>query len=141
METNDFLVLICNQLSIDIPNIKRENFVSGSETTLAYYDGEVLHLRKKYKLKYDLFFAIAHELRHAWQIKNKRKFYFENYKTREELDVFDYNMQPSELDANAYAMIAIINIFDVQPSFDGLDDKIKEAIKNRAFEIIDTKDF
>lgn len=89
----------------------------------------VLHIQPPYDL--DFIYAIAHELRHIWQMENQKKKYFQNYKTRNELSVDDYNLQPAEIDAHAYAL-CVLSELGVMPLFKGYSDRVKEKIYSRA---------
>lgn len=106
---------------------------------LAYYDAanDILAVKDSYKSDYDMVFAVAHELRHKYQYVNK--LLQKPYKSREQLSVFDYNMQIQELDANAYAYIFLDFEFGVKPLFNGLDNRIVQAIIDRANYILNTE--
>lgn len=77
-------------------------------------------------------FSIAHELRHIWQIKYNEKFYLETYKTIDLCySVEEYNLQPAEIDANAFAYIVMVDFFGIKPLFNGLSDTVKSKIMER----------
>lgn len=134
-----FIDIICNNLKIKKPRIqiKHDAFVSG--TVLAAYDYKnkkiAINDPESYENKADLLFAIAHELRHKYQI-DRDVFDFENYRTTEEIPTREYNLQKEELDANAYAGIVMIDMFGIKPIFDGMDDEIINEIYKRIEEIV-----
>ena len=134
-----FIDIICNNLKIKKPRIqiKHDAFVSG--TVLADYDYKnkkiVISDPKSYENKADLLFAIAHELRHKYQIDHDM-FDFENYKTSKELTTEEYNLQKEEIDANAYACVVMMDMFGIKPLFNGLDDEVINKIWERAEEIV-----
>lgn len=80
----------------------------------------------------DIYFSIAHELRHLWQLENNKSLYFNNYKSTRELSINDYNNQPAELDANAFGYLVMKVMFGVEAQFNGLDKLTKHKILERA---------
>lgn len=97
----------------------------------------ILYLRKNYKNPLDALFSIAHELRHAWQffIKDPR-FDLESYQKSNTLSAEEYNLQPCEIDANAFAHIMMVDFFGVTPTYNGLSKKVTDKIKERIEEIL-----
>lgn len=84
----------------------------------------------------DYLFAIAHELRHAWQKQDDPEWFFANYKPSTELDNESYNLQFAEIDANAYAAIIMENIFHLSPQWNNLTDRVVFEIERRMDQII-----
>lgn len=82
-----------------------------------------------------LFFAIAHELRHMWQAKNKKDLLIKFDKSKK--DIKRYNEQEAEVDANAFATAIMVAVFNVKPLFYEFDDKIKEKIYEKAKKIVE----
>lgn len=95
----------------------------------AYADGSIL-LRDDMELSPDVFLALSHELRHAWQIANGAD--LEAYRTSQEMDLEAYNLQPLEVDANAFAVIAMSSFFGIAPQFQNLPESVRHAINDRA---------
>lgn len=94
-------------------------------TQIAEYNG-TLRLKKDVS-RLDTYFAIAHELRHAWQIANGID--LSDYETVGTLSVKEYNLQEAEIDANAYAYWIMVNWFGVKPLFNGMDKEVVEKIE------------
>lgn len=136
MNINDFIKFICKELNIECPEISYDESKLIGETMLALYDGEKIYLKNK-EIDPDTLFAIAHELRHAWQIKNNEEYFLGNYKNRMETDIESYNMQIAEIDANAFATIIMIDIFKIKPLFQGMTEKTIKTIEKRMGEIIE----
>ena len=136
-KVNNLISYICDDLDIEKPQLTILDSMEG--TMLAYYDAanDILAVKDSYKSDYDMVFAVAHELRHKYQYVNK--LLQKPYKSREQLSVFDYNMQIQELDANAYAYIFLDFEFGVKPLFNGLDNRIVQAIIDRANYILNTE--
>ena len=65
-----------------------ENYLVDLENTLPY-----------------IVFKIAHELRHVWQRNNNWNKTISKHKSSKYLSIEEYNRQPEEVDANAFATI------------------------------------
>ena len=134
-QIREYIRALCNDLKIKPPKAKTVSSLEG--TMLARYEANsgIMYIREKYEVPYDMYFSIAHELRHKYQI-DKGKFDFEAYVTSSEVDTKAYNMQEEELDANAYAYVIMVSAFDVEPLFSGLDEDVKREIIKRAEAIV-----
>ena len=133
-EIREFIRIICDDLKISVPNVRFTKSFKGSDTLLAEYDSHsnILMLRSKYENILDMFFCIAHELRHKYQL-DKDIYDFSSYVTSSTVDIKTYNMQEIELDANAYAYVVMVSAFNVEPLFNGMDEEVKRHILRRAF--------
>lgn len=95
-----------------------------------------IRIKKNVPNMYDLYFSISHEMRHVWQHKYFADEYFTEYKTPGECsDKTEYNLQPAEIDANAYAFLVMYCTFGMVPQFNGMDMCVINRIHERAFEI------
>lgn len=113
----EFRNYICNILEMDNVTIKsvskkKLKELSKCEHTLAAYDLEnkcIYYLKKK---EYDLtdYYLMAHEIRHAWQDEINPDFYFKEY--YENMEETEYHNNDAEIDANAFACIAIAIAFN-----------------------------
>ena len=100
-----------------------------------------MYLRTKYEYgDVDMAFAIAHELRHKYQI-DTHVFDFDNYKTSNELSIREYNLQNEEIDANAYAYIVLLDFFKLKVDFKLLlkDDVVADTIMKRVDVIVENE--
>lgn len=79
---------------------------------------------------FDAVIAISHELRHIWQYHNQPEM-FKDYQNSAGLSVEEYNLQPAEVDANAFAQL-YVGQYGKRPLWNGLSDKVKQAISGRA---------
>ena len=125
---------ICGILEMSVPRVVIAPQEMRTGTQLAALCDDILILRDN-SLTADTAFAIAHELRHKWQLDNFREEYFEDYKEVGELSVEDYNRQAAEIDANAFAVVAMASLFGIEPRFDRLSDDLKQKIFERAKKI------
>ena len=129
-----FITDICELLDITVPSISYDISHFSTKTTMAQCEltNNVIYLNKLDKPNPDYLFAIAHELRHIFQHKNDEQFYLSNYKTSDNCSsVEEYNLQIAEVDANAFASIIMVEYFKLQPQWNGLSDKVINAINDR----------
>lgn len=126
---DDFIRYICEVLGINTPVVKINKNKMATESTLVCIENGIVYLRTK-QPTLDLLFVISYELRHLWQIKTDREFYFKDYKTSQEIDdIDDYNRQMAELDANAFGYMIMSANYGVEPLFNGLSKETIQMIK------------
>lgn len=139
-----FIAEICDILNIPTPKISYNTTHFTTNTMMAQCDstGKTIYLKKYDKSNPDQFFAIAHELRHIWQIQNNKHLFFRTYKTIDKCSgVEEYNLQLAEIDANAFASLAMIDFFNFKPTFEGAPASVKIAINNRINFLLATEFF
>lgn len=127
-----FVSDVCNLLDIPVPAVSFDvsNFSSNTMMAQADPDGTMIFIKDTPDTP-DLFFAVAHELRHIWQSKHNKELYFCCYKTVNQCkSLEEYNLQIAEIDANAFAGLVMSDFFGLQPLFQGVPD----TVKNRIFE-------
>ena len=130
----EYIADICEILDIPIPSISYDTSHFQTKTTMAQCEltSNTIYLNKIDKPNPDYLFAIAHELRHIFQYQNDEQFYLSNYKTSDNCSsVEEYNLQIAEVDANAFASIIMVEYFHIQPQWNGLSDKVINAINDR----------
>ena len=133
MKIEIFVRRVSEMLGIPTPPISL-SMGDSRPTTLGYFDGIVLHLRRL-SVDLDMLFTCAHELRHFWQMQ-ERPDLLEGYRRINECaDQNDYNLQAAEIDANAFALWLMLSGFGITPLFSGLSDDVKKIIRARADEI------
>lgn len=139
----EFIIDICDILNISVPSVSFDisNFSTDTMMAQCSQDGSTIFLKKYDKPNPDQLFAIAHELRHIWQLKSDEQFYFSAYKPIELCSsAEEYNLQPAELDANAFAGLVMMEFFHLKPLFEGVSDVVKSKIFER-MEYINTTEF
>ena len=121
---------ICDILDISVPDI---NFVSADRmrtgTQIAALTPDAVLIRDDIAVSPELFFALAHELRHAYQIANGES--LEEYRTSDRISADRYNLQPLEVDANAFGALVMSEFFGIVPQFHNMPDTVRRAIKDR----------
>lgn len=131
---DEFINDVCGILGIDPPEVSNDTSHFQSDTMMAQCDpsGSVIYIRPSDKATPDLFFAIAHELRHVWQLQNDKERYTSAYKPVDLCaSVEAYNLQQAEIDANAFAGVVMVYFFHIRPLFEGLPDSVKSRIFER----------
>lgn len=129
-----YIEKVCELLNIESPLISYDTSHFPTTTMMAQYnpDNNTIFIKHCNKPNPDQCFAIAHELRHIWQIKTDKSLYLKDYKTVDLCkNVEEYNLQLAEIDANAYAGFIMINMFGLQPLFEGMNEKVKKKIEAR----------
>lgn len=121
---------ICDILEISVPDIK---FVSADRmhtgTQIAALTPNAVLIRDDIAVSPELFFALAHELRHAHQIAHGKS--LEEYRTSDRISTEQYNLQPLEVDANAFGALIMSDFFGIVPQFRNMPDTVRKAIKDR----------
>lgn len=114
----DFAAKVAFELGIRVPSIEIVDRLS-TPTQIAAIDPDtmVLTLRRSASDP-DKAFAVSHELRHVWQKEAGANFF--DHMSPDSVDAVEYNMQPEEIDANAYAVFMMITEFGLEPQFNGL---------------------
>ena len=135
----DYIENICDILNIATPKVSYDTSNFTTTTMLAQINpsGNTIYLKKYYKSNIDLLFSIAHELRHAWQIKYNKNLYSKKYKPVELCaSIEEYNLQLAEIDANAFAYIVMVDFFQIKPLFHGMSNTVKSKIIERVNELV-----
>ena len=118
---------ICDILEISVPDIK---FVSADRmhtgTQIAALTPNAVLIRNDIAVSPELFFALAHELRHAYQIANG-----ESLEEYQENDRISIEQQPLEVDANAFGALVMADYFGIVPQFQNMSNTVRKAINNR----------
>lgn len=137
LSIREYVSDVCKNLRIKTPTIVYSSNLQ-TDTTMAQYDLDNNQLVIPHTIdpSPDYLFAIAHELRHAWQKQDDPEWFFANYKPSTELDNESYNLQFAEIDANAYAAIVMENIFHLSPQWNNLTDRVVFEIERRMNQII-----
>lgn len=126
----EYIEDVCEELNILVPEVYYNTSNFRTQTMMAYCDGKTIFIKPSDKPNPDQLFAIAHELRHLWQMQEDEDYYFHNYKSVNETDNETYNLQIAEVDANAFASVIMIDWFGLQPLYHGMSDKVVAAIKH-----------
>lgn len=130
----EFITDVCELLEIRVPKISYDTAHFATSTTMAQCKptANIIYLTKVDKPNPDYVFSIAHELRHIYQYQIDEKFYLSGYKPSNKCSsVEEYNLQIAEVDANAFASIVMSDFFSIKPQWNGLSNKVIDAIEKR----------
>lgn len=133
-----FINEVCKILEINPPQVSvgENHFANTTMLAQCSSDGRHIFLRNK-EVNPDIFFSIAHELRHVWQIRYHSGILDDYIPSDLSLTVDEYNLQPAEIDANAFGLVIMNTFFGITPRFDGLSAGVKDRIKEQARIIIE----
>lgn len=135
-EFNNLVYDICYELNIMRPEIIFDKSKLKTETMMAMSSIAENKIWINPDLQpNDLYFSVAHELRHFWQSKYKANQFLKDYQLRTSTDINSYNTQDAEIDANAYAYTIMIDFYKVRPKFDNLPADVVRQIINAAWNI------
>ena len=139
MNIDAFIRELSGALNMPAPTIEYNEKLLETPTTLAACssDGKSIAIRPQKENSPDLYFAIAHELRHSWQIRIDSGRLLKGYRASRELGTRDYNMQPAEIDAHAFAAIVMKDVFGLKVLFNNLPEAVREAVAARILEIVE----
>lgn len=135
----DVTVWCAETLDVERPVIRwAEPTVFRTPTTVAALsdDGTEIALNSTVKDFRFLCFAVAHEMRHLWQMKHKAA-WMASYKPSDEAGgITEYNEQDAEIDANAFALIVLTDLLGQRPTLEQqLGSETWAKIRERADEI------
>lgn len=128
-----FALEISRVLNVNKPTVELDSDYEWGSSDYRPYDDKVIIVEDKNSI--EAFFSIAHEIRHKWQIVNDCDYYFKDYKQKDCISKEEYGMQKAEIDANAFAMIAMCIYFENLPIFKNCKDDERKKIFDRAQEI------
>lgn len=136
---DDYISQICEVLKIERPKVEHDDSKFVTKTMMAQCspDGSTIFLKEYDMSNPDQLFAIAHELRHIWQIRYDESYFFDDYNPVNMcMSVEEYNLQIAEVDANAFAEKVMKEFFCLQPQWKGVSEVVIKAIEERMKKII-----
>lgn len=141
MNIKQMIKLNADALGIEPPNVKTvERLGTPSTIAAAATDGSHIAVVKDINVLTEtfVFFAISHEMRHIWQIRSG--FNLTDYAESADTDITAYNSQPAEVDAHAWAIIAVSSVYGIRPTLEhNLGADIWKLIQKRINEITEEK--
>ena len=133
---NNYVRMICGMLQVPVPQMfYNDSALQPGEHARLTPDGRQLYLRKLKTASLDQLFAASSELRREWQRRTDNARYCGGYKSRDELPLREFSLQPAEVDANAFAAVVVSAFFGVEPVFDEFPGVTRSRIESRIAEI------
>lgn len=115
-ELYEYIEWLSDILQIKTPQLRviseqEMKSLSQNEETIAAYDisTKTIFLIERDNYTIMDYYLLSHEIRHAWQDVVDPFFYFENYDFANENE---YNVSYAEIDANAFACVAVAIAFN-----------------------------
>lgn len=99
-------------------------------------DGTVIAVNRgtDFPDRISVWFAVSHEMRHLWQMRNGR--IRSGYAPASDLPLDDYNGQDEEIDAHAWTVVVLSTVFGIRPTLEkNLGEEIWKQIEARAAQI------
>lgn len=130
---DEYIKDVCDILDIQPPLVSFDTSKFATDTMQAMCDpsGKVIYIRRKKNPDADYMLAIAHELRHIWQITQNPDL-LKGYRPINMMESLEaYNLQPAEVDANAFAAMVMADFFHLSPQWQGMSQKVVDAINKR----------
>lgn len=135
-------------LDISVPciEIKKSSFFKTKTTKVAIVgsleniQNSMLCINEDFLLfltnnEFECWLAISHEMRHLWQIVNGKS--LQGYQTSDRISLASYNEQELEIDAWAWATVAVVQNVGKLPDYkQALGESLHKAIFDRAEEIL-----
>lgn len=120
----------------EIEYLPPEQFITATIRAAASRTGKSIAVNTGYDIsELDAWLFISHELRHVWQIR--KGILRPDYTDRSATAFADYNLQPEEIDAHAWAALVTTNRFNVRPTYEVLfGEACNQKITERMTEII-----
>ena len=94
----------------DIVDVPAEAIVCPTRSDFVYHGPGVEAAVYQAAGEEDLVHTLAHELRHVWQELKHPEIYYKNYK---EAGFSSYDLQPEEIDAEAFASVYIEKYYNI----------------------------
>ena len=113
----NYIKYLCDLMKMELVPIEmisaQEMQQISSENTLACYNRvtNTVFIEKKNQYEMMDYYLLSHELRHAWQERTNSEYYFGQCIVG--MSEHEYNVTNAELDANAFACVAIAKRFGI----------------------------
>ena len=119
---------LSDKLGVKCPRMRHTN-----DKCSKYFPKENIIYVADYENELDTLLAIAHEVRHVWQVE--KGIDLSQSIIQGSVDTDTYNHQPHEIDANAFGKLAMESEFGVSPRWDGYSDEVVHLINRQARKI------
>lgn len=125
-ECSDFLGIKCPKITFGFSKLKQGNL----SALVLDENKQVKSIKVSDECEdiLDIYFAICHELRHVYQMEYAPSIFKQYTAIDKGLSTEEYNLQPAEIDANAFAAVYMHKKFGVSPLFRGYSEKLKNEI-------------
>ena len=130
---SNFITDVCFVLGIDVPRVTQDfqDICIGKDQ----FAGDVFFVPATDDPNYEFLFCIAHDLRVRWQFLTNAEHY--DFKSAEEIGLDNFDDQPAEVDAVAFASLYMIGYFQLISKYSSVSSHTRGLIVKRMEEILE----
>lgn len=132
---SNFIADVCFVLGIDVPKVTHNFLEICTDTRKEQFTGEKFFIPATDEPDSEFLFYVAHNLRVRWQFLTNPDYF--NFQSVEEIGIDNYDNQPAEVDAVAFASLYMIGYFQLMDDFTSVSCQTRELIIKRMEEILD----
>lgn len=132
---SNFIADVCFVLGIDVPKITHNFLEICTDTRKEQFTGEKFFIPATDEPDSEFLFYVAHNLRVRWQFLTNSDYF--DFQSVEEIGIDNYDNQPAEVDAVAFASLYMIGYFQLMDDFTSVSCQTRELILKRMEEILD----
>lgn len=132
---SNFITDVCFVLGIDVPKVTHNFLKICTDTRKEQFTGEKFFIPATDEPDSEFLFYVAHNLRVRWQFLTNPDYF--DFQSVEEIGIDNYDNQPAEVDAVAFASLYMIGYFQLMDDFTSVSCQTRELILKRMEEILD----
>lgn len=130
---SNFITDVCFVLGIDVPRVTQDFQDIYIDTRNDQFAGDVFFVSAIDDPNSEFLFCIAHDLRVRWQFQTNAEHY--DFKLAEEIGLDNFDDQPAEVDAVAFATLYMLFYFQLLEKLVSLKPHTRELLKKRMEEV------
>lgn len=130
---SNFITDVCFVLGIDVPRVTQDFQDICIDTRKDQFAGDVFFVSAIDDPDSEFLFCIAHDLRVRWQFLTNAEHY--DFKSAEEIGLDNFDDQPAEVDAVAFATLYMLFYFPLLEKLVSLKPHTRELLKKRMEEV------
>lgn len=131
---SSFIKDVCFALGIDVPKVTNDFLETCTDTRKEQFTGEKFFIPATDEPDPEFLFYVAHNLRVRWQFLINAEHY--DFKSAEEIGLDNFDDQPAEVDAAAFASLYMIGYFQLISKYSSVSSHTRELIFKRMEEIM-----
>ena len=130
---SNFITDVCFVLGIDVPRVTQDFQDIYIDTRKDQFAGDVFFVSAIDDPNSEFLFCIDHDLRVRWQFQTNAEHY--DSKSAEEIGLDNFDDQPAEVDAVAFATLYMLFYFQLLEKLVSLKPHTRELLKKRMEEV------
>ena len=132
---SNFITDVCFVLGIEVLKVTHDFLDICIDTRKEQFTGEKFFIPATDEPDSEFLFYVAHNLRVRWQFLTNPDYF--DFQSVEEIGIDNYDNQPAEVDAVAFASLYMIGYFQLMDDFTSVSCQTRELILKRMEEILD----